>query len=212
MSWVRPLLVAVRGVRSANRLRSRREVCPRPLIMPQSTAPPQPASPELDRRHAVYVGSFDPITLGHLDIITRGARLFEKLTVGIGINPGKAPLFTSEERLELTRTVVAPHKNVEVRCFLGLSVDFVRECGAGVTLRGIRTLTDLDAEFTMSLANHVLAPDIETVFLMAGDKYSHISSTLIKQIAQLGPATDTAALKAFVPAAVIEPLRNKFRK
>jgi pantetheine-phosphate adenylyltransferase len=180
--------------------------------MPQSSAAREPASPKLDRRHAVYVGSFDPITLGHLDIITRGARLFDRLTVGIGINPGKAPLFTPDERLELTRSVVAPHKNVEVRCFLGLTVDFVRECGAGVTLRGIRTLADLDAEFTMSLANHVLAPDIETLFLMASEKYSHISSTLIKQIAQLGPATDAAALKAFVPDEVIEPLRNKFRE
>lgn len=180
--------------------------------MPHSSATTQPANSPLDRRHAVYVGSFDPITLGHLDIIARGARLFDKLTVGIGINPGKAPLFTPEERLRMTAAVVAPHKNVEVRCFQGLTVDFVRECTAGVTLRGIRTLADLDTEFTMSLANHVLAPDIETLFLMAGDKYSHISSTLIKQIAQLGPATDTAALKAFVPEEVIEPLREKFRR
>jgi len=170
----------------------------------------------LNPRHAMYVGSFDPVTLGHVDIIARGARLFDRLTVGIGINPGKQPLFSPEERLEMMRRVVSPWPNVDVRCFQGLTVTFVRECGSAVTLRGIRTLTDLDSEFTMSLANHVLAPDIETVFLMAGEKYSHISSTLIKQIAQLGARTagadagESDPLHSFLPVEVIGPIRAKF--
>ena len=169
----------------------------------------------LNRRHAVYVGSFDPITLGHFDIIVRGARLFEKLTVGIGINPEKSPLFTHDERLEIVKSVVRPFANIEVACFRGLTVNFIRQCGAAVSLRGIRTLTDMDAEFTMSLANHALAPDVESLFLMASEKYSHISSSLIKQIALLGPESmgpdaTCESLKAFVPPEVISPLRSKF--
>jgi len=165
----------------------------------------------LDARHAVYVGSFDPITLGHFDIISRGARLFDRVTVGIGINPAKSPLFTPQERLEILRRVLQPLQNVEVACFEGLAVSFVKQCGAAVTLRGIRTLTDIEAEFTMSLANHVLAPEIETVFLMASEKYSHISSSLIKQIAMLGGDAGQEPLDKFVPPEVIEPLRAKFR-
>jgi pantetheine-phosphate adenylyltransferase len=214
MSWVRPLLWKMRGFRSREEaLRTGtglREGQRRRRMMSQSTPQPQPLPAGLNSRHAVYVGSFDPITLGHLDIIARGSRLFDRLTVGTGINPGKAPLFTPQERLALTLSVVRPYSNVDVRCFEGLTVNFVRECGAAVTLRGIRTLADLDTEFTMSLANHVLAPEIETIFLMAGEKYSHVSSTLIKQIAQLGPATNAASLAAFVPAEVIESLRAKF--
>ena len=162
-------------------------------------------------RHAVYVGSFDPLTLGHEDIIRRGARVFERLTVGIGVNPDKAPLFSPDERLQLTRTVLEPLKNVEVRCFEGLAVSFVRSCGASVMLRGLRTLTDIEAEFTMSLANRTLAPDIESVFLMSGEKFTHISSTLIKQIAQVGEEDGARQLKDFVPAVVIGPLLAKYR-
>src|SRR5437867_2002040 len=108
---------------------------------------------ELNPRHAAYVGSFDPLTLGHLDIIRRGANLFEKLTVGIGINPEKAPLLSPEERESMVRQVLAPFRNVEVKCFEGLTVNFVRSCGAAVMLRGLRTLTDIEMEFTMTLAN-----------------------------------------------------------
>ena len=140
----------------------------------------------LDERHAVYVGSFDPPTHGHHDIISRGAALFQRVTVGIGINPDKTPLFSSEERLSLLREIVAPLENVEVACFEGLAVDFVRQCGASVMLRGMRTLTDIESEFTLTLANRSLAPDIETIFLMANEQYTSISSTLIKQIAGMG--------------------------
>ena len=167
--------------------------------------------PSLRPSHAVYVGSFDPFTLGHQDLIRRGATLFERLTVGIGINPEKRALFTPDERMMLIRKVLAPLPNVEVRCFEGLAVNFVRECGASIILRGVRTLTDIESEFTMSLANHVLAPDIESVFLMSSERYTHISSTLIKQIAQLGRENSAEQLKDFVPSEIIGPLLAKFR-
>ena len=167
----------------------------------------------LNPRHAVYAGSFDPVSLGHKDIIERGARMFERLTVGVGINPEKQPLFTPQERVELLRKVLQPFPNVDVACFEGLAVDFVRRVGAAVMLRGLRTLSDIEAEFTMTLANRNLAADIETVFLMASEKYSHISSSLIKQVAMFG--SDTAnghkALEAFVPREVIAPVRAKFQ-
>lgn len=167
---------------------------------------------QLSPKHAVYVGSFDPLTLGHVDIIKRGSKLFEKLTVGIGINPDKDPLFSPEERVELTRQVLAPLKNVEVACFEGLAVNFVKECGAVVMLRGVRTLTDIESEFTMSLANRALAPEIETVFLMSGEKYTHISSTLIKQIAQMGRNDTKSQLKVFVPEEIVDPLLKRFQR
>ena len=166
----------------------------------------------LDPRHAVYAGSFDPLTLGHLDIIERGARLFDRVTVGVGINPDKQPLFSPEERLELAREVLAPLKNVDVQCFQGLAVDFVRACGAAVMLRGVRTLTDMESEFSMSLANRTLAPDIETVFLMASEDYSHVSSTLIKQIATMSRESAEEKLRGFLPEPVIRPLLAKCRK
>jgi pantetheine-phosphate adenylyltransferase len=167
---------------------------------------------DLDPRHAVYVGSFDPLTLGHLDIIRRGARIFAQVTVGIGINPEKAPLFSADERSELITKVLASLPNVDVRTFHGLAVNFVRDCGSAVMLRGVRTLTDIDAEFTMSLANRALDPDIETVFLMSSEKYTHISSSLIKQIASMGQNDTAGQLRSFVPAEFIDPLLKKYRK
>jgi pantetheine-phosphate adenylyltransferase len=164
---------------------------------------------KLNPRFAAYVGSFDPLTLGHQDIIRRGAGIFDRLIVGIGINPDKQPLFMPQERVDLTTRVLSSLSNVEVHSFRGLAVDFVRARGCGVMLRGVRTLTDIDAEFTMSLANSVLAPDIETVFLMSGERYSHISSTLIKQIAQMSRAGSAEKLRDFVPQEIIEPLMSK---
>ena len=160
----------------------------------------------LNRSHAVYCGSFDPLTLGHLDIIRRGANLFETLTVGIGINPDKQPLFTPEERVSLTREATSELSNVEVAAFQGLAVDFVKSRNAAVMLRGVRSLSDTEAEFTMSLANSVLAPELESVFLMAHEKFSHISSTLIKQIARMSSGDTAEKLKDFVPQEMIEPL------
>lgn len=167
---------------------------------------------QLDPRHAVYAGSFDPITLGHVDIIRRGAGIFNKLTVGIGINPDKNPLFPPDERLAITKDVLADLNNVEVVCFEGLAVSFVKSIGSAVILRGVRTLTDIESEFTMSLANRMLAPEIESVFLMSSEKYTHISSSLIKQIAQLGREESRQQLTDFVPEAVIDPLLKKYER
>jgi pantetheine-phosphate adenylyltransferase len=163
----------------------------------------------LDPRHAVYAGSFDPLTLGHVDIIRRGAGLFDRLTVAIGVNPEKRPLFTLEERIALSSDVLADLTNVDVTGFTGLAVNFVRECGAAVLLRGVRTLTDIEAEFTMSLANSALDAQIETVFLMSSEKFTHISSSLIKQIAQLGDDGSRDSLRKFVPQEIIGPLLKK---
>lgn len=159
-----------------------------------------------DSRVAVFSGSFDPITLGHLNVIERSARLVDRLVVGVGINIDKQPFFTTEERIALIEEVTAPIKNVEVRGFSGLAVKFVRECGARVILRAVRSLTDIEAEFTMTLANRKLDPGIETVWLMSDEEYSHVSSSLIKQIA---PLADDEQLARFVPQAVIRALREK---
>lgn len=166
----------------------------------------------INPRHAVYAGSFDPVTLGHLDIIARGAVIFDQLTVGIGINPDKQPLFSADERLAMLERVIATRglSNVSVLPFKELTVDFARRCGAGVMLRGMRTVSDMEAEFTMALANHALAGEIETVFMMASDRFSHVSSTVIRQIAELGSGESTCRLKQFVPEEVVEPLLRKF--
>lgn len=166
---------------------------------------------KLSARIAVYAGSFDPITLGHLDMIRRGSGLFEHLIVGIGINPDKKPLFSPQERLDLMREVVKDISNVSVETFEGLTVEYVARKGAAVMLRGIRTVSDIEAEFTMALTNRTLAPGIETVFLMASEKYSHVSSTLIRQIALMGRDGSGESLKQFVPPTVIPPLMQKVR-
>ena len=164
----------------------------------------------LDRRHAAYVGSFDPVTLGHEDIVRRGARLFDRLTVGVGINPDKTPLFTPDERVDLFRASIADLPNVTVTTFDGLAVDFVRAQGCAAVLRGVRSLMDIEAELTMSLTNRTLAPEVETVFLMAHEHLSHVSSSLIKQIARFGGAAVADQLGRFVPGPVVGPLLAKF--
>ncbi|MBA3483541.1 MAG: pantetheine-phosphate adenylyltransferase [Pirellulales bacterium] len=157
-------------------------------------------------RRAVYTGSFDPISLGHLNVIERSARLVDELIVGVGQNVEKQPLFTADERVELIQLATAHITNIVVTTFDGLAVRFVRDSGARVIIRGVRSLGDIEAEFTMTLANRKLDPDVETVFLMAGDEYSHVSSTLIKQIA---PLADDEELSRFVPRAIIARLRSK---
>jgi pantetheine-phosphate adenylyltransferase len=165
-----------------------------------------PTNPRDPSRTAVFTGTFDPLTLGHLDVIRRGRQLFEHVVVGIGVNPNKAALFTIEERVGLARAVLAPLPNVSVEAFEELAVQFVRRIGARVILRGLRTLSDMEYEFGMTLTNHRLDPTIETVFLMADGEYSHVSSTLIKQVARFGGA---AALRRFVPPELIEPIMAK---
>lgn len=157
-------------------------------------------------RIAVYTGSFDPITLGHLNIIERASGLVDRLVVGIGINAGKNPLFTPDERVELVKEVAAGFDNVDVRKFSGLAVNFVRECGARVMIRGVRPLQDLEAELTMMVANRQLDPGIETVVLMADKEFSHVSSSLIKQIA---PLASDEELSHFVPPQVVRAVRRK---
>ncbi len=161
----------------------------------------------LRRGVAVYPGTFDPIHLGHMDVIQRGSRLFERLVVGVGINPDKAPFFTLEERVEMIRLVVAPLSNVSVQGFTGLAVSFAREFEASAMLRGLRTTSDMESEFSMSLMNFNLDPDIETVFLMAKEPHSHLSSTLLRQIATFGGKLDS-----FLPPVVRDALQSRVRE
>jgi pantetheine-phosphate adenylyltransferase len=165
--------------------------------------PPLTSDPS---RTAVFTGTFDPVTLGHIDVIGRGVRLFEHVVVAIGVNPNKSSLFSIDERVELTRKVLAAFPNVSVESFEELAVQFVRRIGARVILRGLRTISDMEYEFGMTLTNHRLDPTIETVFLMADGEYSHVSSSLIKQVARFGGAE---ALAQFVPGELIGPIMSK---
>jgi pantetheine-phosphate adenylyltransferase len=162
--------------------------------------------PQSDPRIAVYTGSFDPITLGHLNVIRRSCRLVDTLIVGIGINVEKAVLFSPEERVNLVTLATARFDNVVVKAFSGLAVKFVRDCGSHVMIRGVRPLTDIAGEFTMMMANRQLNPEIETVFLMADEEFSHVSSSLIKQIT---PLSGDDELARFVPKEIIPALRAK---
>jgi pantetheine-phosphate adenylyltransferase len=162
-----------------------------------------------DSRIAVYTGSFDPVTLGHLNVIERAARLVDTLIVGIGINTEKAALFSPEQRVDLLTQATAHLKNVVIKAFSGLAVEFVRQCGARVMIRGVRPLTDLATEFTMTMANKHLDPGIETVFLMADEEFVHVSSSLLKQIA---PLADDDMLARFVPRSIIPALRAKIQR
>ena len=157
-------------------------------------------------RCAVYTGSFDPITLGHLNVIERGAGLVDELVVGVGINIDKQSLFSAEERVELIREATRHLSNVRIETFSGLAVRFVRDIGARVIVRGVRSLTDIEAEFTMTLANRKLDPYIETVFLMADEEFSHVSSSLIKQIA---PLASDEELARFVRRSILPKLRER---
>ena len=163
--------------------------------------------PESKPRTAVYIGSFDPVTLGHLNIIERASTLVDLLVVGIGINIEKQPLFSLDERISMLYRATQHLSNIEVRSFQGLAVKFVRDCGARVMLRGVRSLSDIEAEFTMTLANRKLDAGIETVFLMADEQFTHVSSSLLKQIT---PLASDEELSRFVPRNIIVELRKKF--
>ena len=142
--------------------------------------------PPLSPRVAVYTGTFDPVHRGHQDVIARGSRLYDRVIVGVGVNPDKTTVFDIDERVRLLEAVSADFPNVTVMKFDGLAVRFVRSVGASIMIRGLRTLSDMEYEFTMSLMNLHLDPEIETVFLMAKEEFSHVSSSLLRQIAKLG--------------------------
>ncbi len=162
-----------------------------------------------ETRRAVYTGSFDPVTLGHLHIIDRASRLFDELVIGIGINADKESLFTPQQRRDLVQSVTSDLNNVSVKFFDGLAVDFVRSLGSRTMVRGIRPLTDIAGEFTMMMANRQLDAEIETVFLMADERFAHVSSSLLKQIASV--SDDDEQLAKFVPRQIIQPLREQMR-
>ncbi|MBI2900081.1 MAG: pantetheine-phosphate adenylyltransferase [Planctomycetes bacterium] len=153
---------------------------------------------------AVYPGSFDPVTNGHLDVIRRGTRIFGRLIVAVADNPAKQSLFTKEERVTLIREVTKGIKNVEVDTFDGLVVDYVRKQKAQVILRGIRTISDFEYEYQMAMTNRTFCSDVETVFVMTHEEFSFVSSRLIKEAAQLG-----GDVGAFVPKEVEKALKKK---
>jgi pantetheine-phosphate adenylyltransferase len=153
---------------------------------------------------AVYPGSFDPLTNGHVDIILRGARLFDRIVVAILVNAEKAPLFTIAERVEIAREVFRAHTSVEVDTFDGLLVDYVERRGAQVIVRGLRAVSDFEFEFQMALMNQRLNRNLETVFMMPDEKYTYISSRLIKEVFALG-----GQVHGLVPDTVEERLRDK---
>lgn len=153
---------------------------------------------------AIYPGSFDPVTHGHLDLIERGAKLFDRLIVAVLRNLEKDPLFTLPERVEMLREVTQPWPNVEVDVFDGLIVAYARKRNAHVLLRGIRAISDYEYELQMALMNRKLEPEIETVFLMPAEAYSYLSSRLVREIARLG-----GPVHGLVPPAVERRLRTK---
>lgn len=153
---------------------------------------------------AIFPGSFDPLTNGHLDLIARGSRLAERLIIGVLKNEAKVPLFSVTERIELTREVVRPYANVEVEAFDGLLVDYAAARGANLIIRGIRAVADYEYELQMALMNRRLRPELETAFLMAGE-YSFLSSRLVREVAALGGDVST-----LVPPLVEAKLKAKF--
>ncbi|MBF0623583.1 MAG: pantetheine-phosphate adenylyltransferase [Magnetococcales bacterium] len=159
------------------------------------------------KRTAVYPGSFDPVTLGHVDIITRGAGLFDKLIVAVAINRSKQSLFSEEERIHLLKESIPHLDNVEVCGMSGLLVDYVIRVGANALLRGLRAVSDFEYEFQMAAMNRKLAPEVETVFLMGGENTTFVSSRLVREIASMG-----GTVTPFVPAPVIPALQARFRK
>lgn len=156
---------------------------------------------------AIYPGTFDPVTYGHIDIIKRAARIYDKVIVAVANNESKKPLFSVKERVAMLKSAAKGLKNVTVDHFDGLVVDYAKRVGARVMLRGIRMISDFEYEFQMALTNRKLAPDIETVFLMPHESYSYVSSKLIKEAAGLG-----GDVRQFIPRGVEVELKKKLRK
>jgi pantetheine-phosphate adenylyltransferase len=161
-------------------------------------------SPSHPPRVAIYPGSFDPLTSGHVDIIERGARIFDQIIVAILANVEKTPLFSEKERVEIIQDVFKGHPNVQVDTFNGLLVDYAQRKNASVLVRGLRAVSDFEYEFQMALMNRHLAPGLETVFMMPAEQYTYISSRLIKEVFTLG-----GEITGLVPPLVEEKLRAK---
>lgn len=157
-------------------------------------------------RIAVYPGSFDPITNGHLDIIERASRVYDKLVVGVLSNKSKKPLFSAEERVDMIRTVTGHLDNVEVDSFTGLLVNFAASKGATVIVKGLRTVADFEYEFQMALLNKALNPEYETMFMMTDTKYSYISSSMVKELAGFH-----GNMRGLVPCEIIENIEEKYK-
>jgi pantetheine-phosphate adenylyltransferase len=158
-------------------------------------------------KKAIYAGTFDPITMGHLDVVERAAKIFPELIVAVTAMTGKNTLFSQDERFDLVKKSVAKLPNVKVTLFDGLLVEYARKQGVGVLIRGLRAFSDFEYEFQMALTNRRLAPDIETLFLMPKQDYSFLSSTNVKQVASLG-----GNVNEFVPAAVAAALKKKLKQ
>ena len=156
---------------------------------------------------AVYPGSFDPVTLGHLNIIRRSASVFDRLLVCVMVNSGKDPLFTAEERVELIRRTVAKFPNVEVESSADLVVKYMKDRGARVMIKGLRAVSDFDWEFQIALVNRKIDPAIETLFMPSGEKYTYLSSSVVKEMARYG-----ADLQAFVPREIIDDVLRKVER
>ncbi len=154
---------------------------------------------------AIYPGTFDPITLGHVDLIARASGIVKRLIVAVGINTSKSPLFSAEERQELVRATVADFPNVEVDLFDGLLVDYCRQKGVKVLIRGLRAFSDFEYEFQMALTNRKLAPEVETLFLMPKETHSYLSSSIVRQVAEMRGKIDD-----FVPPVVREALLRRY--
>lgn len=159
------------------------------------------------KNSAVYAGTFDPITYGHIDLIERASRIFSEVIVGIAASTNKKPLFTLEERVAMTKHVLSQYSNVKVFGFQSLLLDFAREHDANVILRGLRAVADFDYEFQLASMNRNLNPKIESMFLMPGEKYMYVSSSIVREIAALG-----GDVSGFVPEIVMQALKEKYKK
>ncbi len=155
-------------------------------------------------KRIIYPGTFDPVTLGHLDLIRRAVNVFDTLIVAVASNPHKTPLFSLEERFDMLKEVTKGIKNIEIDHLEGLLIDYARKKKCNVVLRGIRVISDFEYEFQMALSNRKLAQDIETIFMMPSENYSYLSSKIIKEVASLG-----GDLRGFVPSVVEKKLKEK---
>ena len=154
---------------------------------------------------AIYPGSFDPVTFGHLDVISRSAKMVDKLIIGVLINNNKTPLFSTEDRVRMINELISEYPNVEVHSFSGLTVDYAKEVGATMIVRGLRAVTDFEYELQLAQTNKVIAEDIDTLFLATNLKYSYLSSSTVKEIASFnGDISD------FVPKSVETAMKKKF--